>query len=222
MKLTLAITHYNRPELLKECLSSKLNIDEILIQDDHSNHDDLRELLSMPIECNVRVNTINIGMSRNKAQAIENASNNWVIIFDSDNKIDQSYIDAIPKKLDPNVIYCPEFAYPNFDFRHLAGVRYSKNRVKELMKEKNFEVHLNCCNYLVNKKKYLEVYKHNPDMKATDTIWFAYLWLKAGYSFEIVPGMQYFHRVHDGSGFMKDVNYNMKQADNLKKLILSL
>ena len=224
MKLTLAITHYNRPELLRQAILPGLDVDEILIQDDCSTPENIQKLTTYP-ELNgttLRVNTKNIGMGLNKAQAIKNSSNNWVIIFDSDNKIGQDYIKAIPSVLDPKVIYCPEFAFPEFDYRELSGVRYGRNRVKELMKIKGFEAHLNTCNYLVNKKKYLEVYQHNPEMKATDTIWFAYLWLKAGYSFEIVPGMQYFHRVHKESGFLKDMKYNMKQADNLKKLILSL
>lgn len=224
MKFTLAITHYNRPELLKECIGEQLNIDEVLIQDDFSTPENIGKLIaqSYPNAASFRVNTANIGMSRNKAQAIDNASNNWVIIFDSDNIIKQNYLDAIPKSLDPKVIYCPEFAVPEFDYTAFSGIRYGKHRVKELMKLKGFEAHLNTCNYLVNKKKYLEVYQHNPEMKATDTIWFAYLWLKAGYSFEIVPGMQYFHRVHKESGFLKDMKYNMKQAEKVKKLILSL
>lgn len=225
MKLTLAITHYNRFDLLKECFTDLPDIvDEVLIQDDCSRPDEIEKLLNhnfaRPVK--IRVNVKNIGMSLNKAQAIENGSNNWVIIFDSDNVIDQNYFDSIPKILDPNVIYCPDFAKPEFDYTQLSGIRYSKNRVKELIKIKGFEAHLNTCNYLVNRKKYLEVYQHNPEMKGTDTIWFAYLWLKEGYSFEIVPGMQYFHRVHKESGFLKDMKYNMKQAEKVKKLILSL
>lgn len=224
MKFTLAITHYNRYELLKECFPAGLELDEILIQDDCSKKDQIEKIMTDPhfYGCNLRANVKNIGMSMNKAQAIENSRNNWVVIFDSDNRINQSYFEFIPKVLDPKVIYCPEFAVPEFDYTAFSGIRYGKHRVKELIKLKGFEAHLNTCNYLVNKKNYLEVYQHNPEMKATDTIWFAYLWLKAGYSFEIVPGMQYFHRVHKESGFLKDMKYNMKQAEKVKKLILSL
>lgn len=80
----------------------------------------------------------------------------------------------------------------------------------------------NTCNYLVNRAEYLRVYQHNADMKATDTIHFNYLWLSAGNHFYVVPGMEYYHRVHDGSGFLQDCSYNMAKAKEIKELIKSL
>jgi hypothetical protein len=81
---------------------------------------------------------------------------------------------------------------------------------------------MNTCNYLVNREEYLKIYQHNPEMKGTDTIWFNYLWLKAGNSFYVVPGMEYYHRVWEGSGFLADCDYNMKRAKEVKELIKQL
>lgn len=59
-------------------------------------------------------------------------------------------------------------------------------------------------------------------MKATDTIWFSYLWLKSGRLMFIVKDMHYFHRVHKDSGFLQEVDYNMKKAEEIKKMIMEL
>jgi hypothetical protein len=34
--------------------------------------------------------------------------------------------------------------------------------------------------------------------------------------------MQYFHRVHDASGFKQDIGYNMQKAEEVRRLIQQL
>lgn len=197
-------------------------ISEVIISDDGSNDQTVRWVKDCIYHPKVKVywHTENSGMSRNKAESVRLASNKWCIVFDSDNVIDPEYIDALYNHTwDPEVIYCPSFASPQFDYREFNSLKFDKKSVKRYMKKRMFECLLNTCNYFVNREKYLEVYQHNPTMKGTDTIWFNYLWLKAGYSFYVVPGMHYFHRVHDGSGFMEDVSYNMKKAAEVKRMI---
>lgn len=80
----------------------------------------------------------------------------------------------------------------------------------------------NTCNYVVHRDSYISIWEENKEMKGSDTIWFNYLWLKAGKSFFVVPGMHYQHRVHNGSGFMQDVDYNMTKAEEIKQLIMNL
>jgi hypothetical protein len=80
---------------------------------------------------------------------------------------------------------------------------------------------LNTCNYLVHRDTYLNVFKEH-DVKGTDTIAFNYEWLKAGKKLFIVPGMEYDHLIHEGSGFMKDADFNMKKAEEYKKKIQAL
>lgn len=228
--ISLCITTYNRFEMLFESFEKVLNdprISEIVIVDDCSN-DDLFQKVRVAVWSYGKVklyrNDRNVGMSRNKAKAIELATNPWCIIFDSDNIIDLNYLDEITTEMlmDPTTIYCPEYAKPQFDYRKYAGQTINAGNASKVMEKPMGECLFNTCNYLVNRDEYLQVYEYNPDMKGTDTIWFNYLWLKGGNYFHVVPGMQYFHRVHAGSGFMADVDYNMKKSKEVKQLIQTL
>lgn len=226
--ISLCITTYNRFEMLLESFEQILNddrISEIVIVDDCSN-DELYQKLRVAVWSHDKVklyrNDRNIGMSRNKAKAIELATNPWCILFDSDNVIDSTYLDALPEYLAPSVIYCPDFAKPQFDYRKYSGQTINAENAAKIMSKPMGECVFNTCNYLVNREEYLRVYEYNPDMKGTDTIWFNYLWLRADNSLHVVPGMQYMHRVHAGSGFMADVEYNMEKSKEIKELIQTL
>lgn len=232
-KISLCLTNWNRTEMLGESFIQVLNddrISEVIISDDCSDEQTrtylrLLELVSPKIK--VFPHYENVGMSRNKYHSVSYAKENWCIVFDSDNVLTTEYIDAIYKQKgatswDENVIYCPSFARPQFDYRAFNSLTFHKRSVKKYLNKKMFDCLLNTCNYFVNRVNYLTVFEHNPEMKGTDTIWFNYLWLKAGHSFHVVPGMQYDHRVHDGSGFMADASYNMKKAEEMKRKISRL
>lgn len=197
-------------------------ISEIVISDDASDAATVEwmgAVFTHP-KIKIRYQNVNLGMSLNKAESVKLASNEWCILLDSDNIIDSSYIDALFNVIwDPDVIMCPNFARPNFDFTEFTSLKFDKKTAKRYIKKGRFEILLNTCNYFVNRDRYLEVYQYNPDMKGTDTIWFNYNWLKSGKSFYVVPGMQYEHRVHEGSGFMADVDYNMRKAKEIKRMI---
>lgn len=237
MKLSLAITTYNRFELLFQSFEKVLNddgIDDIVILDDCSNHDIFNKCIKKVEEIGsekIRLirQSSNRGMSMNKRDAVAYCKNEWVILLDSDNVIDSSYLDALTIESGMDLfpvakqfIFCPFFAAPNFNYKSYEGLWIDAVEAKRIIKEPMGECLFNTCNYVVNKEAYLTIYEHNPAMKGTDTIYFNYLWLKAGGFFYVVPGMEYFHRVHEGSGFMADVHYNMKKAEEVKKLILSL
>lgn len=231
MKLTLAITTFNRYELLLESFAGLINddrIDEILIMDDHSEDKYWNKVQQLP-KFNPKIKVVrqlqNRGMSINKRDAVFNSKNEWVILGDSDNKFPQSYIDAFFKleKFHPHIIYCPSFAAPNFDYRKYKGITFFKSSSFQLLlKDTEFSCLMNTANYVVNKNEYLKVWEQNDLVKSADTIWMNYLWLKSGNAFYVVPGMEYEHRVHKGSGFMEDVAYNMGKAEEIKKLILEL
>lgn len=226
--ISLCITTYNRYELTIESFREVLNdprINEIVIVDDCSDtgtHCLLFNTLSRYEKVKLYRNCTNLGMSRNKARAIELASNDWCIILDSDNVIDRSYIDAIPTELDHRTIYAPAYARPQFDYRQYQNHTFTKYNTPGLIANPVVEMMLNTCNYLVNRDEYLAVYEHNPKMKGTDTIWFNYLWLKSSRAILVTKGMEYDHRVHAGSGFLADCEYNMKKAAEVKELIKGL
>lgn len=231
MNLTFAVTVFNRYEFLLESFAGIINddrIDEILVMDDCSEDKYWKKIQQLP-KFNPKIKVVrqtqNRGMSENKRDAVFNSKNQWVILADSDNVFKSNYIDAFLKlhKLAPHVIYCPSFAAPNFDYRKYQGNIYFKSSSFQLLlQETEFSCLMNTCNYIVNKDAYLSVWQHNKEMIASDTIWFNYLWLKAGNAFFVVPEMEYQHRVHKGSGFLEQMEYNMAKADEVKKLILAL
>lgn len=228
MNLTLAITTFDRIQYLRESFEQVIDhprITEIILMDDCSDlaiYKKIEELKELSPKIKVYRQAKNRGMGRNKADAISYAENEWCILFDSDNIIGNHYIDALPLSLMKRVIYHPDAALPNFDFRKYRGGGYMTDKIRKLINEPMFNTMLNACNYVVNRDEYLQVYQENPEHKASDTVWMAYLWLKAGNGFYVVPRMEYDHRVHDQSGFLNDVDYNMKQAEKVKKLIMAL
>lgn len=228
MKLSLAVTTYERVSMTIESFSQVLDdsrVSEVVVLDDHSSWDTWQKLLeAMPKHDKIQVYSTpeNIGMSENKKRVIDLASNEWVIILDSDNVIDSSYLDALEKwapfyKKD---IYCPSFAKPNFDYREITGI--SKDTIKKDLQRKNTAQFLNTCNYVVNRKFYLECWQKNKEVGECDTIWFNYLFLKQGGKLLTVPGMEYFHRVHENSGWMKNRKKNVEKFKEIKKMIENL
>jgi glycosyltransferase involved in cell wall biosynthesis len=251
MKLSLCITTYNRFELLKESYAQVIDdprISEIIIVDDCSTEPGIKERVNGLAGGKVKVyhQGQNRGMSRNKADAISYASNEWCIIFDSDNVIGKDYLDAfynlfIEGDLDKGMwntlapiskfIFCPDFAKPEFDYREFKignggiGIRtgiYAKRESAHEIKNDRYNCLMNTCNYIVHRDNYLATYSFNPDHIASDTIWFNYNHLKNGGLFCVVPGMQYYHRVHKGSGFLQGVDHNMRMQAEVRKMIMEL
>lgn len=230
MKLSLAITHFNRFDMVIDSFEQVLSddrIDDIIIMDDAST-DGSCERLAAHFKNEPKVRVLkeweNVGMSMNKAKSIGAAKNRWCITLDSDNKLRPDYIDAffaIRHPLPP-AFYMPEFAQPQFDYRAFAGEIISRDNIREYLDKPMFEQALNTCNMVVHRDTYLSIYKYNPEIKETDTLWMNYLWLEAGHLLYIVPGMQYDHRVHEGSGWLSNAQYNIKKGEELKTLIRSL
>jgi glycosyltransferase involved in cell wall biosynthesis len=220
-----------------ECFAKVIDdprINDIVIVDDAST-DGSYELLKKLCSKKIRVyqSVHNVGMSRNKAAAIEQAKNPWCIIFDSDNIIGPDYLDAFfdsikrfPTEEDGlpvnNVIFCPSFAKPAFDYRKYESFTANAGDCKKLIIDDTFNCLLNTCNYIVHRDNYLATYQYNQDHIASDTIWHNYNHLKNGGLFCVVPDMQYTHRVHPGSGFLQGIDHNMKMQNEVRKMIMAL
>jgi glycosyltransferase involved in cell wall biosynthesis len=238
MKLSLCITTFNRYDLLKESYAQVIDdprISEIIIVDDCSTEPGIKEKVNNLAGGNVKVfhQAQNRGMSMNKRDAIAYASNPWVIIFDSDNIIGPDYLDAFylgikrfPTEEDgspaSNVIFCPSYAKPNFNYQEYEGWTLISDDANDWMKFDLLNTCMNTCNYIVNRDHYLKTYQYNPAHIASDTIWHSFNHLKAGGLFHIVPEMHYYHRVHPGSGFLQGVDHNMRMQNEVRKMIMAL
>jgi len=236
--ITIAITTYNRTTLLEECLNSiyysiskcRNTVTEIVIVDDASDANALLFLEVLfkkysekypDIRLVIKGNKSNVGMSKNKAFAIAASSNDWVIIFDSDNMMTPDYLGVLcnQEEFDENCIYAPNKAAPRFTFEPFNDLVLDKGNINNYNTIEFFGVLLNTCNYMVNKNQYAAVYEYNPEAYSADTINFNYRWLSKGNKIKVLKGMEYFHRVHNDSGFMKELNPSMKHALHLEKLI---
>lgn len=210
--VTLAITYFERMPLLLECFAQVLDdprIKEIVIVDDCSQ-DGSYQLLRAKFRCHPKVylfsNDRNVDCYENKFRALQHASGAWVILFDSDNVIDKSYLDAIERlgELKSDHFYLPEFAKPNFDYRDFTGLWINRENVSSFMGQPSFATMLNTANYLVPREGYMRVWDGKVNPHTADSIYQAYNWIREGGGLHVVRGMQYFHRVHEGSHYKKN------------------
>lgn len=228
MKLTLAITTYNRPQMTIESFVKVLDdprITEIIILDDHSEIDNWLELQALVPKNNkiqLYSNPENVGMAVNKMRAIRMATNEWVILFDSDNVIDVKYLDALERHAQwiKSIIYCPSFARPAFDYREIFSVE--DYTLQWALAQPNIDQFLNTCNYVVHRDTYLSNWKEDRTVGECDTIWHNYNHLKNKGSLFVVPGMEYEHRIHQDSGWIRNRKVNQQKFKQIKQLITQL
>lgn len=203
--VSLCITTYNRDKMLFDSFVNVLDderISEIIIVDDGSKDEyfsSVTKYCSKIPKVKLFQNRTNLGCYRNKREAISKASNEYVIIFDSDNIITKDYIDKLYSvEWSKNKILAPDRAGP-FDYRRFAGNEVTSKTVARFMTRPAFHACLNTMNYFVNRDEYLRIWDGSIEPWTADTIYQNYNWLRAGNSFYIVPGMEYYHRIdHEG------------------------
>lgn len=182
-------------------------IGEVVIVDDKSDISYFEKLQSRCTHPKIRLfrNPENLGCYKNKRHAIAQAQFEYVIILDSDNTIDKSYLDAIyASEWSKDMILSPEFARPHFNYTHFAGQEINRQNVRNYIpnaSQTRFDCLINCMNYFVNRDEYLRVWDGSIEPWTADTIFHNYNWLKAGNKIKVVSGMQYDHLVHDGSHY---------------------
>lgn len=213
-RISLALTHYNRAALLLECVAPILEdqrISEIVISDDASTDGSYLKLLecfSSHPKVKVFQNAHNLDCYQNKAQALRLCSNEWAILFDSDNILPVEYLDCLYRLLEwkEDTVYCPDFAEPYFDYTAFAGREIDQENVAKFMAMPHFATALNTCNYFVHRNSYLEVWDGSVNPHTADSIFQMYNWFRHGKKMQIVPGLRYFHRIHSGSHYKQNVH----------------
>lgn len=235
--ITISIPSWNRDSMTVDAFRYVYNderISEIVIVDDCSDERifaNLQFMVKGMQKVKLFRNENNLDCYRNKREAVSKATNEWVILLDSDNVIKKDYLDALFRGEDPNeegftgwpswTIMQPSFARPHFDFRKFQGMNtFSKETLSQFIDDTTFQTMLNAMNFFVNRDEYLKVWDGSIDPVTSDSLYFNYCWLKAGNSIYVVPGMEYEHLVHDGSHYRTNVHRTPRgfHEDILNKL----
>ena len=223
--ISLAIPTYNRHLLTLESFNQVLDndfIEEIVIIDDNSiqtYYDTLKNEIDKLNNTKIKIfrNERNFKPLLNKTITVEHCKNDWVILLDSDNIIDDSYINII-KRIDAkdDILYCPEILYQNtakntisLNYKNFTGLDINKNTLKNFIHIELFDALLNTGNYFVNRNNYLKILKNKEidnELSINDALYFSYLWLMAGFKIEVVPNLSYIHRVHNNSWYITHIN----------------
>lgn len=235
-RISLAVTHYNRPHLLKELLVPAILTDpriaDIVVVDDKSDPDDIRALIvwsqALPEEQRRKVRVVcnpnNLDCYANKCQAVRQTICQWVVLFDSDNILPTTYLDTLYaiEQWDGNVAYLPTFARPHFDYRKFCGVSVDRHDVARFAGDERFLTALNTANYFFHKDRYLEAWDPSVNPHTADSIYMNYRWLEQGGVLRLVAGLEYDHRVHEGSHYKQNVrktgNFHREVVNKLRQL----
>lgn len=201
--VSICVTNFNRFELLINSFMGVIDDDritEIVISDDCSDSNIYRMIEERVKGPKVKLyrNERTLDCYFNKREAVSKATNEWVILLDSDNVIDKNYIDQLySANWNKQQIFQPSYAIPHFDFRKYETFYIDHSTVAQYMGDPTFQTMLNASNYFVNRDEYLRVWDGSVNPVTSDSIFMAYNWINAGNSFYIVPGMSYYHRVDD-------------------------
>ena len=207
----------NRWDFLKINLPKYLEnsyINEIVISDENgADAAKIRDTFTDP-KIKIYTNTVRLGAFRNKEEVVRLASNDWVVLMDSDNFAPISYFEhwakcVIESNIQENIVYAPSRTIPTsnhsgFDYRSFIGKELTKDTYRSLTSNKMLECVINTGNYIVNKDFYLRaidpayksIYEQNIGL---DVKLKTYFHLANGAVFVFPAGMEYEHIVHPGS-----------------------
>ena len=235
--ISIAIANYNRSDMTIEAFAKVLDnpfVSEVVIVDDCSDtevYDDLSRKVEGFDKVFLYRNDDNLGPFWNKYEAVSLCYNEWVILLDCDNIIDNDYIDFaenIEKRND--TIYCPAVVRilrpegGQWDFTQFSD-DIDRDTAKHLVARRPFRILMNTGNYLVNRDEYLYTFDFitiSPELSELDTFYFNYLWIEAGNRLKVTSGLTYIHRIHDGSYYLKNAELFLSIQDRLTNLIKRL
>lgn len=208
MKISVCCPTFKRTDLLFEAMKPFLNddrISEIIIIDDASPahiYAEVEGFFTGMWKVKVMQNLTNIDCYRNKHEVVKHATNEYVLLLDSDNVFSTEYIDVVyAQHWSPERILQPTFAKPHFDFRKYNSLLANRKNVSKYANDSTFTTALNAMNFFINREKYLEVWDGSVDPVTSDSIYFNYKWLEAGNSIYFTPGLEYEHRMSDDSHY---------------------
>jgi glycosyltransferase involved in cell wall biosynthesis len=225
--ISLSITNFNRFTLLIESFRKVLDderISEIIISDDASETElfnDVVDYFKTESKVKIHRNATNQGVYRNKFHSVLHATNEWVIVFDSDNVIDKTYIDKLYNipVWDEHTEYCPDKAKPDLDYTFLSNTELTAKNINSFWRHKQFAAFINTFNSFFNREEFLKHFDPDFEPISSDSIYANYRWLAAGNKIQVVQGMEYYHRIHKGSHYVQNCEKsNVIHASIMEKI----
>jgi hypothetical protein len=227
--LSVAIPTYNSTPFIMDAINSVINdprVVDIVVSDDNSiDVEKLAELLHGLPRVRLIRHSERLGGLWNKERAIAACRSKWVILLDSDNALEESYIDKLYRLPDwmPNTIYSPDYGGGAINYRTLGNMYVNLDNFPDLVKEGiasrmildtgNFFLSRNHALRSINQHK--EVQGHVPC-----SLMINYFMMGIGCKMLVVEGMEYKHRIHKNSYWFEQ-NASIKSwDDNMHKAIM--
>lgn len=221
---SLCITTINRfDNFLKKNIPKYLEndlISEIIISDEAPSDDFKLLQQHFPDKSKLKLlkNETVLGPFLNKIRCCKEASNEWIVLIDSDNfadiddyfKIAEKYITS-SHNINEKTIISPFIASPNFDYKFLANIILTKNNIRNYYNNPMFNCFINTGNYIINKnlidnvdfEKDMSLIEKSSacDVKLMNTL---FLEQFENFNIHVVENMKYNHVVHDESVYLKN------------------
>lgn len=222
--ISLVLTTYSRFDtFLKHNLEHYLQnpyIHEIIIYDDCSDdYEKIKNIFHKEIalgKIKVYQQKVNRGPLRNKIDAIQKASCDWICLMDSDNFCNIDYFDALENywntyEKNIHTIYMPQKALPNFDFTYYT-TPVTKDNWNQLHLE--YAIMLNSGNYVFHKDiiPYILPIEKDDSIKGyVEVKYMNRIWVRDGnITIQVIPNMYYHHTVHSDSFWIKNSDKMMQ------------
>ena len=197
-------------------------IDELIICDENGRDyekiiNKYKDLLLDNSNFRVYKNNNNLGVFKNKLKVSSLANNKYIALIDSDNFCDEkyfitakNYIKNNELKFSDNVLLCPSFAKPNFNYKWCEGSIITKQNLRNFYHEHNFTTILNTGNYILSKNIIDNINYDESVMfqiTACDVLFFNLLAFQQfdNLQVHIVSDMEYEHVVHEGSIYLNTI-----------------
>jgi hypothetical protein len=220
-QVSVCIPTWKRWDFLRENIPRYLAnpfVAEIVISDETG--EDVAEIKrAYPNESRLvcSVNAKQLGPFLNKEKAVSLAMSEWVCVVDSDNFVPLEYFVAWSSQaLDANTVFFPEKTnrmsnHAGFNYNVYDGVDVTADTMAASYAKKGGAYLFNTANYIVNRATYLAAVHNESVVKEGDKksscchmMYKNYLLLRNGVRFHVVPGMIYWHVVHQGSLWKKE------------------
>jgi len=216
MSISVCIPTMRRFSFLKESIPQYLgnpHVTEVVVTDETGeDYAAITEAFSHP-KLRVYQNERRLGSVENKQRAASYATSDFIAIIDSDNFADVQYFEAFKHyvsrhEVTDTMVFLPSAAKPNFYYNQFIGRVLNKHTVRQYWPE--IETCLNTMNMMIS-RKFLATFNIMADKPicdrtsgAWDALYFSlYALFHMNATLVVVPGMEYEHRIHDGSWFME-------------------